>query len=634
MLQVTGTMTDNFDFSLITDFRGYNSTVDQTKVAPEFIVRGSKNVYKKDSGTLANRPGMKRRGSADSTYAGTDSAFVWSTSTGRTYPLRVANSKLQVESDLLSSGTYVWYDLLDSLTLDDFSFDTWWDNTEKKDRILFVKGDDDIQHWSGGIALAAAQGAGGSTLVLADSTSTWVAQGFASNTAGEKKFKIVGSSTEYTYTGGETTNTLTGITPALPAITANDVIVQSVITETNKPVSGNVNDFIKVINNQLYVCSYTSRLVYISDDTDFKDFTVPGTRAAGDPELLTLDEFPKAIAIRQGNAHIFAGTGSLFIIGFQDITVGSSLTQQTIVSKKELGALKAPLGFNFIDAVGDTLIWLSQDSHVRTYGEYRNINEPAFPSISLEIFSELAEVDFTGGHLSIVGDFIYLTSPVSGKVFLYETRKGIDSVGNIFSETVWHAPMIWNVSRVYEINGIVYGFSNANPQVYQLWDTNQWYDDSPSGDELSYDSVARFAYISSNKKQNLICFDKLYSEGYISQGTNLNSYILYDYQGSTAITSQTINSVENPVTFFIGATAPAIGNAPIGDNPLGDGLTEESLDQALLPKFRSIKSVAIQNCFEYQIVIYSQDASSRWELLRLGTNVRASRNEQANFIIR
>ena len=69
----------------------------------------------------------------------------------------------------------------------------------------------------------------------------------------------------------------------------------------------------------------------------------------------------------------------------------------------------------------------------------------------------------------------------------------------------------------------------------------------------------------------------------------------------------------------------------MGDNPLGDGLTPESNDQELLPKFVVIRDVNPVNCFEYELEVYSTDPDSRWEILSLGVNITLA-EQQAVFI--
>lgn len=610
-------MTDNFDFDLYgaqgQPFVGYVSAVDKTVVTPRALVRGSKNVYKKDSGTLANRPGLKRRGSADSTSAGVKSSFEWQMSLGFTRPLRVANSKLQVESDIVTSGTLVWYDLLTSLTLTRFVFDTWWDNTAKKDVLLMVNGADDIYNWSGAMGLISSTTL--NTIVL---TSTVAALGFKSSGS------VLVNGTTYTYSG-VSGSTLTGVAPNPTGEANGSVVLQTVDTNSNKPAADFVNDFIKVVNNQLYCGSENSRLIYISDQTDYTNFSPGSPREPGDADILTLDDTPTGIGIRQGQAHV-SSESAWYIVSFRQITVGSTLTEQTLVDKKPMSNLKGALAHEFIDTVGDDLVYLSADQQLTVFGTFRNINQPQFPSMSEAVKDDLANEDFVGGALRAVGDFIYITAPNNGTVWLHETRTSVSEQGNIVAERIWHSPFIWNLSRIAVIDGVEFGYSNANPQIYQMWNTSQWHDDSPSDDPLPYDSVAAFAYDQRGRRQGLIRFDKVYYEGYISQGTNLQSASVMDYQGSNGVLLGIINSIESPATFFSGDIGFSLGDASLGDNPLGDATSEEESEQELLPKFRVITKVNPVDVFSYQIRVFSSEPDSRWELICYGTNAQRSPN--------
>ena len=181
---------------------GYSSSRDKTNLDPRYLIRGSKNVYRKETGTVAVRHGLKRRGSADSTSEGVKSSYEWEASNGVTKPLRVANSKLQVESDIITSGTYVWYDLMTALTNTRFVFDTWWDNVLKKDVLLYVIGDDNLYRWEGGIAKLSSTTA--NTIVL-DRTVASSGMSTASGT-------VIINGTDYAYTGSSA-STLTGVSP-------------------------------------------------------------------------------------------------------------------------------------------------------------------------------------------------------------------------------------------------------------------------------------------------------------------------------------------------------------------------------------------------------------------------------------
>lgn len=610
----------DFDFPDIqNNWAGYVSSIDPTNVAPNVLVGGSLNVYKKLSGNIAVREGQKRLGDANTALSPCSSEYVWNTSWGATYTLVIANSNLYVVID------NVWYSLLSGLTATRYVFDKWWNNTEKKDRVLFVNGTDDIFHWSGGYATVPSSTV---NTITKDGSTSWQQAGF-STTSGEKTIVIGG--TTFTYTGGESTTTLTGVTPDASGIAVGAVALQAVQTSSNKPASGFNNDFIKVINNQLYVGSYTSRLVYISSNTDFTDYTVPTPRLPGSPEILTLDGTGKGIGVRQGKAHIGFGSSSWAVITFNNVTVGTTLTQQTVVDVKPVALLQAPYAHEFIDTVGDNLIYLAQDQQVRAFGDFNNLFTTGYPSLSQEIATELMAENFEGGGLRTIGEFIYVTSPVSGKTYLRQERSRVDENGNIIAERLWHAPFVWNATRIDQINGTVVTFSNANPQIYQVWDTGQWHDDSPNDEPLPYNCVMALGYRGGKRRQGLWSFDKQYTEGYLTAGTPLNLDINYNYLGADNIIGTVVNSVERPAYLFA-LSLSSLGDSILGEESLGQGGNEDSM-QTDLAKFRTINSFTLINCFEWQPVYYSNEADARWEILAVASNADPVTEQNATFII-
>lgn len=611
----------NFDFAIISKWLGYNSSNDKTNLVENAYVKGSQNVYKKLSGTIANRPGLLRIGDTNTTLSPVSAEFIWNTSWGATLPLWITNNTLQVKI----SGT--WYTLLSSLTKTRYVFDKWWNATEQKDRVLFVCGDSSIYHWSGGNAVISSTTA---NTITKTGTTSWQQAGF-STTAGEKTILINGNS--YTYTGGESTTTLTGVSGS-PAGEANgSLVLQAVQTATSKPAASPfANDFIKVINNQAYIGSYTSRLCYISSNIDFKDYSVPTPPIQGSPELLTLDSTLNGIAVKSGNACISIGTGEWVVITFSLITVGSTLERQTNVSVNPTAKGSAAYAHEFISNSGDNVIYLSKDQQLRTFGNFNDLFYNAYPSLSLEVATELAAETFTGGGVKCIGEFTYITAPVSGKTYLYQVRQAVDSNNTVVVERLWHSPFTWNATRIDDVNGTVVCFSNANPQYYQVWDTNQFHDDSPSGENLPYTCVLAQSYKTLNRRQGLQSFDKVFSEGYIAPGSALNLTINYNYEGVTAQVVVPINSVARPAFIFTPALG-SLGDSSLGDKPLGDEINIDDTNNLELPKYKVINSLASANCFEFQLVYSSEEKDSQWELLANGTNARIETQEEAIFII-
>lgn len=604
----------NFEFKdIVSQWAGYISSFDKTNLPSNVVVMGSKNMYKKLSGNWSVRQGQKRRGVANNALSKVFSSFVWNTSWGSTYTMAVSNSTLYVVAN------DIWYPLVDSLTETRYVFDNWWNNTAKKDQLLFVNGTSNMFMWTGGFGLISSTTA--STIVL-DRTIT---ASFLNAASGS----VVVNGTTYAYTG-TSGSTLTGVTPNPTGEANSSGVLQIITTAASTPAAGFNTDFIKVINNQVYCGSYTSRLIYISSNTDYTNYTVPSPTVSGSPELVTLDGTANGIGVRQGTAYVSFGNGSWSSISFSDITVGSTLTRKTNVDVKPVAQGQSAYAHEFIATVGDNIVYLAKDQQIRYLGSSNSSFTTVYPSLSQEIATELIAETFTGGALTSIGEFIYITAPNSGKVYLYQVRTRIDASGVAVAERLWHTPFIWNLTKVDDLNGTTIGFSNANPQIYDLWGTDQWYDDSPSDEELPYECVLALSYRGGERRQGLWSFDKIFTEGYITQGTSLLLTVNYNYQGSEDILSQYINSIQHPATFF-SLSPNSLGDESLGDESMGSG--GEIVEGDTFSKFKNINQFSLVNCFEFQPVLSSNEANANWELLALGSTMQVEKEQQATFII-
>lgn len=620
--------TDNFDISPVIGFGGYVSSLDPTIADPKLLVRGSYNVYKKISGTIANRPGRKLYDATkDTTVKKITSGKVWNTSLGATFILRAANAKLQFYSAI--SGTGTWYDLLTALTKERFVFDTYWDNTDKKDKLLSVNGTaQTVYDWAGGVALFVSA-INNTSITMDRNTAT---AGFASTGT------VVINGNTYAYTG-ISGNTLTGVTGDASAEALNSVCfsqIKTVTSFTSGPGTTYNCDFIKVVQNQLYLGSYTSQLIYLSKNTSYTDFSFSATRLTGEGDQILLDSSPTGIGQTDGNAAIFYGTSRLSQITFAQITVGSVLSEQTKQGKVFLGNNCSAYAHEFIDQLGGNILYLDQAQQLRTYGLFSNLFKAKPVMLSQAVQDEMAEETFTGGSLAVQsdrrGDIVYINAPVSGKTYVYQERSTLDPFGRVSTERLWQPPQTWNITRVDAVSGKTIGFSNSNPQCYYLWDTGQWHDDAPAA-SVPYQSIALFSYENIGRRQGKLTFDKIYWEGYMIQNSHLYGGVYYDYQGSTTLLSPIINDPTSLLTdgsggtsrqIFTGVAPPSLGDASLGDAPLGDGLNILPNDQATVPKFRCVTGVQLLDCFEFALMVYSTNLDARWEILALGTNMSLS----------
>lgn len=462
------------------------------------------------------------------------------------------------------------------------------------------------------------------TLTKTSPTVSWAQAGFSSSGI------ININGTAYTYTGGANTSILYGVTPDPSGIANGTLAIQAIVTTANTPTSTFTSDFLKVINNQLYLGSYTSLNIFMSSNISYTNYTVPTPQLDGSPGLFIMPSTAKGIGVRQGTAFVGAGSDRWVQISFTLVSNNNIITRNNKVDYKPVARLQAPYAHEFIDSVGDTIVYLAQDQQVRALGDFNNLFVAGYPSYSQEIATELSSEIFTGGGLKCIGEFIYVTSPNSGKVYLRQERTRVDPNGSIVAERLWHSPFIWSATFIDQIDGDVVAFSNANPQIYSVWETDQWHDDSPSDEALPYSCIAAFGYRGEQRRQGLWSFDKQYTEGYITAGTFLDLTINYNFNGATNSPTVPVNSTSNPAYIFT-VDPDSIGDHSLGDESLGDG-GEES-DTNFLSKFKVINSLPIINCFEWQPIYSSDETDAQWELLALASNAEVDTEQIPTFII-
>lgn len=385
-------------------------------------------------------------------------------------------------------------------------------------------------------------------------------------------------------------------------------------------------NFLLCLRNQIVGCSYTNRVVYISSNQDttnstgYNDWVQVGDVILGDPDFAVLDDFPKGGITRGESAYIGAGVSSWYELTPNTTSPELSGAVYTKVTKFSGAGLTAPLGFNFVTTLGEDIIFIDQKNQLRTLGFYRNIDTQKSPSLSLAVRQELEQEDFTGGTLEAIDEFVYIVAPISGKTYIYEIRDDVDEVGNITSKRHWQPFQTWSIVRLSIVNGVVHGYSAETPQLYQLWDTELWVDEtSVAAVYASYVSRARLAYQQIGERDNLGSFDKVFYEGYILPGSDLTANTYYDYQGSTKITQADLGSILLTPVLFGRDNVNLIGDSIIGAELIGGGLTDENYPNPM-PKFRAIVDTRVDACFEFSLELVSENAGSRWEILALGAN--------------
>lgn len=585
-------------FKLINQFRGYANSQDVTNIDNRFLVPPSQNVLINDGEKVATRNGYTLYGASNAALTPVISSFEWSTSTGTELPLRSYDDELE----FYYAGA--WRRLKDGWADVDFSFTTVWVAADAVDKLVFVNGGATLNTWTGAVTTFASAT---SNTITKQGTTTWAQERFG--TTGTRSVTING--VDYAYTGGETTTTLTGVTPDPSAAgAAGDVAFQTVTTgiATSPALGSFTADIVSTLKNQLYIGSYTYRDVYVSADDDFTDLSFGSPRAPGEGAILTLDATPVAFAVQEEDMYVGTKDG-WFHTSF---TLSSDLAAETLqIQRLKASRAKAPLAQSAVAKAGNSVIYVTNEATIDTLGRVENIDTPDARPLSDVIRLEVKGYDTTiPPHIRYNENQLFVTYPSEGKVLIYD-----------FYQKLWQPPQVLPVRRLAVIGGEVYGHSSAVPETYALFA-----EDTYSDNGLPIEARAALAYANYGDRAWRKRHDEWYSELYKTPGTTVSLTLKYDFGGSTQTVSEEIGDLPDRHVFATN-TDGSLGKWPLGSQPLGS-VTDSPDD---LEKVRVIHQADEADYYEIQPVYSSNDVDQRWQLLATGGNVELSKNDNVDI---
>jgi hypothetical protein len=392
----------------------------------------------------------------------------------------------------------------------------------------------------------------GATVTLHTGEPTWASSRFL--TAGTRKIVYIG--VEYTYTGGETTDTLTGLT-AFPSgsITLGDIVWQAPITLAN-PGSISTNfkqDLIAVQLNQLILASTNSQEVYISKNTDYTDFTLTSPRAPADPAKVNMDK-TVTILIPMDNSTqtasslmIGGGKNEFFKLDYHISNDNSNELVRVIKLKTASGSGLISKGA--IGNIKNAVAYITREPSLDTLGDVESVDGKTNVPISDLIKNDFDQYDFTDSHLKYWKRAIYISLPMHGLVLIYDLMRKI-----------WQPPQTIPVGRFAIINDWLYGHSSITNETYKLFV-------STNDNGINISQVARFAYNNGGKRDMLKNMSEYWSDGYITTNAVLNMNMNLGFDGNVAKKTMTILGKDTAIT--VPQTGSTLGDEPLGANPLG-----------------------------------------------------------------
>jgi len=671
----------NFNITNLRSFRGYINKHDITNIGDNFLVEGSQNVLSTDDGRIKIREGYTLDGAANSNPTPIESSFDWTTHRGVTLNLRSYDDELEVRFDAGGGLGPQWYRVEDGWSSVTFRYDTFWDSGEAQDILLFVNGNSNIYSWSGGIATVDITGSTSNTLKK-QGTTTWAEEGFLFT--GTRQVVIGG--TTYTYTGGEDTTILTGVTPDPTAggHSDGDVVVQKVRTATNTPAGGSTYtaatisfqtgnpDKINDSANGFLTAGFKSgqRITVQGSASNDGNYTI-SKATAGSLELSDQDELTTETAGATVTITNPEFTNDLIAVLENQVWIGSENKRDVYKSKVDTftnysfsvprrlgqGAVltldSAPTGF--VVQEQDLYISGQRDEWYRSNFELSGDLQNETLTIKRLKTATLQAATNQESIFKIKNDVIFLSQEPTidslGRIEDVDTtqsqdisdpiKKLLDSLdrtnaSGIFFRNNFYiglpaesTVLVFNIERGHweaPLTLPIARFAIIDGELYahsnSVPETYKLFD-GVSDNGNPIEARATFAYRNYGNRHHKKHFNEWLTEGYMSENTVLNLEIKYDYLGSRGVRSFTINGDGSQNSNILFKSSD---DGSLGKKSLGKASFGGKEGEALLPtdlnKFRAIQETTNNNFYEMQVSYSSNEEDYRWELLAFGGNVK------------
>ena len=627
-------------FYLSEETLGYETASDQSNTDTRFLVAGSKNVLIDRTKKVKTRSGYSRFGAANTALKENRNAWTWKTNLGQNYTQRFYDDELEVylgtiDTIVINAWTRItdgWSTTKRLRAITQISGGgSWFNDTEKIDVQLMVIGDDKIYEWGGGVAVVTSVTA---DTITKDGTTTFAQNHFYADAGSTRTLINVRTGTEFSYTGGEGTTTLTGVTgsPVADAMIAGDILVQKIVTNDNKPEDGYSNDFIYQFQNQILIGSESDSRVFVSANDDYTDYSPSTPRVPGEGATLTLDEPTRGMTSIGKYFIIGSGKSTMFRSEFQQLDVGSVLTETLNIKKLQVGINQGFLNQESIIPMGNSLAFLTNEVALRIINEPeeltginpKNLSNPIKPDFDAEDWfgsDNIAEA-FGMWYKNV----LYFSVPRASHLYMLNFIE--DANGKV--TRYWNPPQILPVGPLVLINlddgdgDSLYGHSNAVPETYKLFDgaSDGVYSGMVVADKLPINAKAIFAYNNYGHRAKLKVFDEVYVDGEIIPNTKITMTVKYDYDGATQSIEKTIDgSDEDILEGSIGINS--LAQQSLATNPLGSLLNPPTNAR----RFRVIYEIAREDFYEIQISFETNDVDQYFSVIAQGTNAELSRRK-------
>lgn len=437
---------------------------------------------------------------------------------------------------------------------------------------------------------------------------TWAAERFTAS--GTKQITVGG--TTFTYTGGENTPTLTGLSADPTAFSSVGLFVyqnvQSATPTGGDFPAGQKLDILGVNLNQAIIGYTQGRTGFLTKQTSFTDcgYTSP-VRKAGEGGTFYLDNNLVGIAPSKSETFVSAGTSDVYRLYFEVFSDGTAQGEQFLVKKLETAYGQGAVSQSSFVKVKNGIAYVSNEPTIDFLGNVENIATSQTLPLSDPIKRLLSGLTLTGVQGVYHKNYVFYLFPANSVLLMYDMQR-----------SMWQPPQVISGSCLSVIEDNVCVHSNTKDEVYSIFTGL-----TDNGAPISFNATTNVEMYGTRTKRKV--YDELFVEALVNpSATAVLATLLSGYKGATG--THSFNFGFNDATNFIEVPSlpSGLGTAPFGYNPFGGLFTDPSLDPEIgdLRKIYKVSGHDKVESFSHQLAFTGDESGSYWEIFCYGVNAR------------
>ncbi len=444
------------------------------------------------------------------------------------------------------------------------------------------------------------------------------------------------------YTGGETTQTLTGVTvdfSSTGTYPIGSIIHQAVITIALSGMTSIPATFAPTLlgcgrNNQVYVGSSSSNVLYISKVNDYTNYAfTAAARIAGEGWTKVLDAPPVAFVsmesrtsedqydlyISQGknNWGIITSTTS---IAFNSSGVAQNTIETLQYIRLKSTSLQGAQSSKLVSKMKNHIVFVGFDNVANFFGWISFQYVPETVDFSYPIIDDMNSYDFTDGSIFYHKNFVYLALPKEGIIRVYnmtdQTKQTTLSAYHPFEDVdVANQPWYWEAPITYPVSGFY--VTDDKGLCAHAYTTSESYQIFTGGNLNGQDITANatFCFDDKGDRTQSKGSNEIWVEGYISQNTNLSVSVIGDKDSFATSQTKVIRGNDRAIVAY-GGGGHSLGERSLGSASLGGA----DVSSTLPAWFHTAQTYVQVPSYLEQVSFSTKGVDLNWELITFGTN--------------